>query len=249
MPLPADHRAPDALPQSAMVLAAGLGLRMRPLTETAPKPLVRVGGKALIDHALDALALAGVRKAVVNVHYRAGQMEKHLAARAAPAIEISDERAALLDSGGGIVKALPLIGEAPFFLLNADTFWVEGARPNLMRLAEFYDAKRMDILLLVAGVANAVGYEGKGDFSMDAEGALVRRAEGHVAPFAYAGAAILDPAIFADAPAGAFSLNRNFDAAAGRGRLFGLRLEGLWLHVGTPAALRAAEAAIARSNL
>jgi MurNAc alpha-1-phosphate uridylyltransferase len=243
MPLRADPAG--AKPRTAMVLAAGLGLRMRPLTETLPKPLIRAGGKALVDHGLDALAAAGVGRAVVNVHYLADRMEAHLARRKRPEVAISDERAGLLDSGGGVVAALPLLGARPFYLLNADTFWIEGASPNLDRLADFWDGARMDILLLVAATAEAVGYDGRGDFDMDAQGRLSRRAEGRIAPFAYAGAAIVDPAVFADAPRGAFSLNRNFDAAAAAGRLFGLRLEGLWLHVGTPAALRDAETAIA----
>jgi MurNAc alpha-1-phosphate uridylyltransferase len=231
----------------AMVLAAGLGKRMRPLTDTLPKPLVAVAGKALIDHALDKLSSAGVTQAVVNVHHRADQIEHHLKGRTRPRIVISDERGELLDTGGGVVKALPHLGPAPFFHMNSDTLWIEGVTPNLSRLAGQFDVARMDILLLLASTAASIGYEGRGDFIMAPDGRLSRRPEREVAPFVYAGAAILAPAIFADAPTGAFSLNRLFDRAAGVGRLYGLRLEGTWMHVGTPEAIRIAEAAIVES--
>ena len=231
----------------AMVLAAGLGKRMRPLTDTLPKPLVPVAGKALIDHVLDKLADAGVTQAVVNVHHRADQIEAHVKGRARPRIVISDERGELLDTGGGIVKALPRLGTAPFFHMNSDTVWIEGVTPNLSRLAAQFDAARMDILLLLASTATSIGYDGRGDFNMAPDGRLSRRAERQVAPFVYAGAAILNPAIFADAPTGAFSLNRLFDRAADAGRLHGLRLDGTWMHVGTPEAIKAAEAAILES--
>jgi N-acetyl-alpha-D-muramate 1-phosphate uridylyltransferase len=235
------------VPLRAMVLAAGLGLRMRPLTDGIPKPLVTVGGKALIDHVLDRLAAAGVEIAVVNVHYLAGQIERHLAARRAPRIVISDERAALLDTGGGVVKALPGLGAAPFFHLNADTIWIDGVKPNLVRLAEIFDPARMDALLLLAAASNSVGYGGRGDFVMAPDGRLRRRQEREVVPFVYAGVAILNAAMFAAAPPGAFSLNRLFDRAITAGRLHGLRLEGVWMHVGTPEAIVAAEAAILAS--
>jgi len=231
----------------AMVLAAGLGKRMRPLTDTLPKPLVPVAGKALIDHVLDKLADAGVTQAVVNVHYHAGQIEAHLKSRTRPRIVISDERAEILDTGGGVVKALPQLGIAPFFHMNSDTLWIEGVRPNLPRLAAQFDAARMDILLLLASTTTSIGYEGRGDFIMTPDGRLARRPEREVAPFVYAGAAILNPAIFTDAPQGAFSLNRMFDRAAEAGRLHGLRLDGTWMHVGTPEAIKAAEAAILES--
>ena len=234
-------------PTHAMVLAAGLGKRMHPITETMPKPLVKVHGKTLLDHGLDALERAGVEQVVVNVHYLADQIEMHLAGRARPQVVISDERQALLDSGGGIVRALPHLGRNPFYLLNADSFWIEGYRPNLLNLARHFDPDRMDMMLLVSGMGSAIGYEGKGDFTMDPCGVLSRRDERKVAPFVYAGAAIMTPELFADAPQGAFSLNRLFDKALENGRLFGLRLEGLWLHVGTPAAIHEAENAIARS--
>ncbi|MEC9342690.1 MAG: nucleotidyltransferase family protein [Pseudomonadota bacterium] len=234
-------------PKTAMVLAAGMGRRMLPITERVPKPLVRVCGKPLIDHALDALSRHGVEKVVVNVHHHADQVEAHLAKRQSPGIIISDERAQLLDSGGGIAHALPHLGDRPFLVLNADSFWVEGFSPNLLNLARFWNESDMDVLLLVSGMANAIGYPGRGDFNMDAFGRLTRRDERRIAPFAYAGAAILHPRQFTDLPDGPFSLNLLFDRALERGRLFGLRLDGLWLHVGTPEAILEAEEAVARS--
>jgi len=234
-------------PNTAMVLAAGLGTRMRPLTDRVPKPLVLVDGKPLIDHVLDRLAEAGVEHAVVNVHHFAEQMIDHLESRTEPRVTISDERGLLLDTGGGVVKALPVLGEAPFFHLNADTIWIDGVRPNLARLAEVFDVGAMDALLLLAPTAGSVGYSGRGDFVMASDGRLRRRAEREVAPFVYAGAAILTRRLFDHTPEGAFSLNALFDHAAAAGRLFGLRLEGLWMHVGTPEAIAAAEAAIRAS--
>lgn len=230
-----------------MVLAAGLGQRMRPLTDRLPKPLVTVGGKALIDHVLDRLDEAGVERAVVNVHHLADLVERHLAGRRRPQVLISDERAQLLDTGGGVVKALPKLGGGPFFHVNSDTVWIDGVRSNLARLAEGFDPSRMDALLLLAPTASSIGYAGRGDFGMAADGALYRRGERDVVPFVYAGAALLAPALFRDAPAGAFSLNRLFDRAIEQGRLHGLRLDGLWMHVGTPEAIAAAEAAITAS--
>src|ERR1044072_1936518 len=228
----------------AMVLAAGLGKRMRPLTDTLPKPLVPVAGKALIDHVLDKLADAGVTQAVVNVHHRADQIEAHVKGRARPRIVISDERGEVVDAGGGSVKALPHLGSAPFFHMNSDAVWIEGVAPNLLRLAAQFDAARMDILLLLASTATSIGYDGRGDFTMAPDGRLSRRLEREVAPFVYAGAAILAPAIFDDAPKGAFSLIRMFDRAAKTGRLHGLRLDGTRMHVGTPEAIKAGGAAI-----
>jgi N-acetyl-alpha-D-muramate 1-phosphate uridylyltransferase len=234
-------------PRRAMVLAAGLGLRMRPITETKPKPLVEVGGKTMLDHVLDRLADAGVDRAVVNVHYLADQIERHLAGRTSPNITISDERTALLDTGGGVVKALPELGEAPFFHVNSDTIWIDGVRSNLARLAEAFDPGEMDALLLLAPTAASIGYSGRGDFRMTPDGRLHRRAEREVVPFVYAGAALLSPVMFRDAPAGAFSLNTLFDRAIEAGRLHGLRLEGMWMHIGTPDAIPVAEAAITAS--
>jgi MurNAc alpha-1-phosphate uridylyltransferase len=232
-----------------MVLAAGKGERMRPITDKMPKPLVPVAGKPLLDHVLDRLAAAGVERAVVNVHYLADQIEKHVAGRKQPTITISDERAALLDTGGGVVKALKVLGPEPFFHLNSDTIWIDGAAPNLQRLANGFDPVSMDACLLLAPTATSIGYSGVGDFAMTPDGRLRRRGEREVVPFVYAGAAILSPALFADAPQGAFSLTRLFDRAAEAGRLHGLRLEGVWMHVGTPDAIAQAEAAIAASAI
>lgn len=236
-------------PTHAMVLAAGLGKRMRPISATTPKPLVEVAGRSLIDHGLDRLRAAGVETAVVNVHWLADLVEVHVAKCATPAIVVSDEREKLLDTGGGLVKALPLLGEAPFFLINSDSFWIEGYRPNLDLLAERWDDAEMDALLLLAPTVGSVGYDGPGDFLMDDTGRLARRGERRVAPFVYAGAAILSPRLFVDAPpvGEAFSLNLLFDRAAAAGRLCGQRMSGVWLHVGTPRAIREAEAAIAES--
>ena len=238
----------EKIPQAAMVLAAGFGQRMRPLTDTMPKPLVKVAGKALIDHVLDRLADAGVTRAVVNVHSLAEQIERHVAARAAPRVTISDERGLLLDTGGGVVKALPLLGAAPFFHINSDTIWIDGVKPNLTRLADSFDAATMDALLLLAPGAGSIGYAGRGDFLMASDGRLRTRPERDVAPFVYAGAAILSPRLFDDAPQGAFSLTKLFTRAIEAGRLHGLRMEGLWMHVGTPEAIAEAEQAIADST-
>lgn len=229
---------------TAMVLAAGRGTRMREQTQAKPKPLVEVGGKTLIDRVLDRLAEAGVTRAVVNVHHFADLLLAHLAKRGRPRIEISDERAELLNTGGGVVRALPMLNGKPFLLVNSDSIWIEGASPNLVRLVAAFDSERMDVLLLLAPVARAIGYSGAGDFSMNSEGKLTRRAEREIAPFVYAGAAILHPRLFADAPPGAFSLTQSFDAAEARQRLYGLRLDGTWMHVGTPEAIRQAEDAI-----
>ena len=236
-----------AMPRTAMVLAAGLGERMRPLTEHMPKPLVPVVGKPLIDHVLDRLAAAGVTKAVVNVHYLADMIEHHLQNRKSPQIVISDERAALLNTGGGVVRALAKIGDAPFLLINSDTIWIDGAKPNLERLAQAFDPAAMDALLLLAPVSTSIGYDGRGDFNLGPDGRLTSRAEREIAPFVYAGVAILRPELFKDAPAGAFALTKLFDRAAAQGRLHGLRLEGMWMHVGTPEAIAKAEAAIRTS--
>jgi MurNAc alpha-1-phosphate uridylyltransferase len=238
------HPILSPVPRRAMVLAAGMGVRMRPLTDKIPKPLVAVAGRPLIDHVLDRLGEAGVDTAVVNVHHRADQIERHLAGRQTPRIVISDERSELLDTGGGVVKALPVLGAAPFFHLNADTIWIDGVRPNLLLLAGMFEPNRMDALLLLAATSTSVGYAGRGDFTMAADGRLARRSELDVAPFVYAGVAILAPALFSTAPPGAFSLNLLFDRAIQAGRLYGLRLEGVWMHVGTPEAIAAAETAI-----
>ena len=234
-------------PTKAMVLAAGLGVRMRPLTDRMPKPLVQVAGRALLDHVLDKLADAGVAEAVVNVHYLPDQIIDHVTSRTRPRVIISDERDQVLGTGGGVVKALPMLGDAPFFHVNADTLWIDGVRPNLARLAETFDPARMDVLLLMAPTTSSIGYGGRGDYAMLPDGALRKRREHQVVPFVYAGAAIISPSLFSDAPRGEFPLTRMFDAANERERLFGLRLDGVWMHVGTPEAVQAAEEAFLAS--
>ena len=227
-----------------MVLAAGLGKRLRPITDTLPKPLVKIGGKPMIDWGLDSLKDVGVKKAVVNVHYLADQVEAHLAGRASPHIVFSDERETLLESGGGIIKALPLLGDSPFFLINSDTFWLEGEKANLERLAEIFNSDSMDMLLMLVTPGQATGYEGKGDFSMDANNRLRRPQQGETVPFVYAGAAIIHPRVFNGAAAEPHSLNRQFNEAIAQGRLFGMPMQGQWLTVGTPESIPAAEAVV-----
>ncbi len=240
--------SPALRPTRAMVLAAGLGKRMRPLTATTPKPLIEVAGKALIDHGLERLRAAGVETAVVNVHWLADLVEVHVAKCAAPRIVISDERDALLETGGGVLKALPQLGPDPFYLINSDSFWIEGYSSNLDLMARHWDEATMDALLLLAPTVGSIGYDGNGDFFMDDAGLLVRREAPRIAPFVYSGAAILSPRLFEGAPEGvAFSLNRLFDRALAAGRLYGHRLDGVWLHVGTPRAIREAETAIRES--
>jgi MurNAc alpha-1-phosphate uridylyltransferase len=184
---------------------------------------------------------------VVNVHYLADMIERHLKSRTRPQIVISDERAELLGTAGGVVKALPQLGDAPFFHVNSDTIWIDGVRPNLGRLADAFDPERMDALLLLAPTASSIGYTGRGDFAMAPDGRLTRRGEREVVPFVYAGAAILTPAFLAGAPSGPSSMSPMFDRAGDAGRLYGLRLEGVWMHVGTPDAIKAAEEAILES--
>jgi N-acetyl-alpha-D-muramate 1-phosphate uridylyltransferase len=236
------------LPRRAMVLAAGLGTRMRPLTNRRPKALVEVNGKALIDYVLDRLAAVSVTRVVVNVHHFADLIQKHLAARTKPQIVISDERGMLLGTGGAVLKALPELGDAPFFHLNADTIWFDGVKPNLLRLGEAFDPAIMDALLLLAPTTGSIGYAERGDFAMAPDGRLRARGEREVVPFVFAGAAILVPALFKDAPQGEFPLTNMFARAAEASRLYGLRLEGLWMHVGTPDAIARAEAAIRAST-
>lgn len=232
-----------------MVFAAGLGVRMRPISDHTPKPLVEVGGKALIDHALDRLAAAGVSTAIVNVHHLADMVENHLSGRRHPAIVISDERARRLDQGGGIKKALPLIGSDPFFICNTDAIWIEGAGSNLRRLAAAWDPERMDVLLLVASVVPSVGVDWPGDFLMDGAGRLRKRDERGLAPFVYSGVGIIKPELFRHERRDVFRLAPFFFAAAEAGRLFGVRLEGIWLHVGTPETIAEADGVLARSIL
>ncbi len=236
-----------AAPPRAMVLAAGLGTRMRPFNGRVPKPLVQVGGKPLVDYVLDRLADAGVERAVVNVHHLADQLEQHLAQRQRPEIVISDEREELLGTAGGVVKALPDLGIAPFFHVNSDTIWIDGVTPNLRRLAAAFDPARMDALLLLATSISSIGYTGRGDFAMGPDGRLMRRGEREVVPFIYSGAAILTSAFFEGVAPGPSSMSPLFDRAIENERLYGLRLEGLWMHVGTPDAVKAAEEAILAS--
>jgi MurNAc alpha-1-phosphate uridylyltransferase len=226
-----------------MVFAAGLGTRMRPLTEATPKPLVCVAGRTLLDRALDEFEQAGVETAIVNVHHLADQIEAHLAQRASPRIVISDERGLLLDQGGGIKKVLPLIGNDPFFVCNTDAFWVDAARSNILALAEIFDADRMDAALLLAPTIGSVGVGWEGDFDLDAEGRIVRR-DGPK-PYVYAGVGLMKPQLFAGVAEDVFKLAPFFFDAAGKGRLYGVVSSGLWLHVGTVAAIEEAEQAIA----
>ncbi|WFP76799.1 nucleotidyltransferase family protein [Mesorhizobium sp. WSM4906] len=230
-------------PKTAMVLAAGLGKRMRPITDTMPKPLVKIAGKTLLDWGLDSLEAAGVTRAIVNVHYLPEQIIAHVAGRRAPKIVISDEREALLESAGGIVKALPLLGSEPFYIINADTFWIDSGEPSLDRLALAWDAARMDILLMLTDLDSATGHCVGTDFLVAPDGAL-RRSKGDPAGLIYAGAAIIHPRIFKDAPTGSHSLNVYFDKAIADGRLFGMAMQGRWITVGTPDAIPAAEAAV-----
>ncbi len=237
------------IPKTAMVFAAGLGTRMRPITNTTPKPLVKVAARTLIDHCLDRLAENGVERAIVNVHWHADQIEAHLAGRRFPKILISDERAKLLDQGGGIKRALSTIGSDPFLICNTDALWIEGPRSNIARLANAFDPKTMDIILLVAASAGAVGVDWRGDFTMTREGRLTPREARHVAPFVHTGIGIIKPQLVESETAEVFRLAPFFHAAAERGRLFGVRLDGLWLHIGRPETIAEAERAIDRSTL
>lgn len=230
-------------PDTAMVFAAGLGTRMRPLTERTPKPLVRVAGRALIDRALDDFAAAGVSRAIVNVHHLADQVEAHLVGRVAPQIVISDERKLLLDQGGGIRKVLPLIGEEPFFVCNTDAFWIDAAGSNIDRLARAWDPEKMDAALLLAPTEGSVGVDWAGDFAIAEDGRLLR--PDGPRPYVYSGVGLLKPQLFAEETAEVFRLAPLFFAAAARGRLYGVVAHGLWLHVGTIEAIAAAEQAIA----
>jgi N-acetyl-alpha-D-muramate 1-phosphate uridylyltransferase len=232
----------------AIVLSAGLGTRMRPLTDQMPKPLVKLGGKPLIDHVLDRLAAAGVTRAAVNVHYMAEMLEAHLASRRRPGIVISDERDGILDTGGGVVRALPLLSPASFFVHNSDSVWMEGAVPVLERMIARWDEEAMDALLLLAPMDNVLGFGGKGDFTMDGEGRLARRGDADSAPYVFAGVSIAHPRLLEGCGEEVFSLNRSWDRAIASGRLFGIRHDGLWMHVGDPQALAEAEAVLQRAG-
>jgi N-acetyl-alpha-D-muramate 1-phosphate uridylyltransferase len=235
------------MPTHSMVLAAGLGRRMRPLTDTLPKPMIEVGGRRLIDRILDQLAAVGVRTVAVNLHHLGDLLRAHLAGRRAPRIVLSDERERLLETGGGVTKALPLLGSEPFFVLNGDVLWQDGTTPTLVDLAHFWRDAAMDALLLMHPTATALGYDGPGDFHMDGRGRLERRDHG-VAPLLFAGIQILHPRLFRECTPEPFSLNRLYDRAAAQGRLFGVRHLGRWMHVGTPGDLAAAEQALRRAQ-
>lgn len=226
---------------TAMVLAAGHGTRMRPITETRPKALVEVGGKPLIDHALDRLKAAGITRIVVNIHAFADMMRAHLERRDDLDIIISDESDKLLETGGAIKHALPLLGDKAILTHNCDSMWVEGMGANIPRLINAWNPETMDALLMVAVTANVVGDVGRGDFLMAADGRLERREARSVAPFMYTGVQIIDPKLYRDMPDEHFSTNKVWDGCLERGRLFGQRLDGVWMHVGTPAALEDAE--------
>lgn len=226
----------------AMVLAAGLGARMRPLTHDRPKALVEVGGRALIDHVLDRLVQAGVRRAVVNVHAFADRLEGHLAARRDIEIAISDERDLLLETGGGVRKALPLLGADPFLVCNIDSVWEQPAGSAIARLVAGYDRARMGARLMLAARADCLGFDGAGDFFLAADGTLARRGAAQSAPWAYMGVHVCDPDTIAGEPIEPFSLNRVWNRLIGEGRLHGAPLGGFWMHVGDPRARDEAEA-------
>ena len=230
---------------TAMILAAGLGKRMRPLTAHQPKPLVRVAGKALIDHALDRLAEAGVARAVVNVHYLADALEAHVTARAAPQVTVSDERTQLLETGGGMIKALGQLPD-PFFALNADNIWLDGPNNAFVELSHRWDPAAMDALLLLVPHIRAANFTGLGDFHMDPLGRLSRREAGRIAPFIFTGIQLVSHRLLRDAPEGPFSTNLLWNRAVAEGRLFGLSFGGLWFEVGTPQAIRPTEEALQR---
>ena len=230
---------------TAMVMAAGMGKRMRPLTATMPKPLVRVAGKPLIDHALDRLAESGITKAVVNVHYLADALEAHVLERDVPKVTISDERDELLETGGGLIKAQQALPET-FFCLNADNIWLDGPKSAFNDLSARWDPDKMDALLLLVNHARAENFKGKGDFYMDGEGRLKRRQSGRIAPFIYTGIQLLSKRLLRDAPEGKFSTNILWNRAMEEGRLFGISFTGLWFEVGTPHAIAPTEDALKR---
>ena len=232
-----------APPRQAMVLAAGLGTRLRPLTEAAPKPLIELDGRTLLDHAIDRLAAAGVEQIVVNTHYLAAMIAARLAQRLEPRIEISEE-AELLDTGGGVARALPSLGEA-FFVVNADVFWLDGRDSALLRLAQAFDPSSMDAVLLLQRTGSAVGYDGAGDYMFDAAGRPRRRREGEIAPYLFAGIQLLHRRLFAGVSDRVFSLVRLFDRAEQAGRLHAIAHDGEWCHIGTPAGLAATRARLA----
>ncbi len=231
------------IPKRAMVLAAGLGTRMKTLTEDRPKPLVEVSGRTMLDTILDRIAAAGIGEVVINLYYMGDKIVEHLAERQEPAIVYSREDD-LLETGGGVKKALPLLGDDPFFVTNGDVCWLDGYSSALERLAAHWNEEEMDGLLLLHPTVNAFGYDGFGDFMMSPDGRITRREEREIAPFIYAGIQILHPRFFEGAPEGAFSLNLLYDRAIENERLFGIRHDGEWFHIGTPEELRDAETAL-----
>ncbi len=230
-----------------MIMAAGLGTRMRPLTDTRPKPLVEVAGKAMIDHCFDKLVEAGIAKAVVNVHYLADMMEAHLAALSYPIeIQVSDERTQLMETGGGLVRAESLIEEDNFYCINSDNLWTDEQANSLHQLAQAWDEDRMDALLLLVPRASAHNYQGTGDFHLDDENRISRKRPGQSAPLIYSGIQLVSKRLLRDAPSGAFSTMVLWERAIGEGRLFGLVHQGEWFEVGSPEAIAPTEAALAR---
>lgn len=227
---------------TAMLMAAGLGKRMRPLTATRPKPLVKVAGKPLMDHALDRLEAGGIKKVVVNVHYLADTVEAHLRARKGGLdFAISDERAKLLETGGGLIRAKPLLGDKPFICANSDNLWIDGAQETLGMMQRIWNPERMDALLLLVPLARATCHTGPGDFHMDANGRLSRRKTAYVAPFVFTGVQILSPSLLVDPPGDVFSTNVFWNRAIEAGRLYGVSHQGLWFDVGTPQAIPVVE--------
>ena len=236
---------PAEVPRTAMIMAAGLGKRMRPLTATRPKPLIEVAGQSLLDHVLERLRASGVTRVVVNVHYLADAVEAHLASRAhGLEIVISDERGLLMETGGGLVQAAPLIDSDPFLAVNSDNLWIDGPADTLRLLASQWDDRRMDALLLLVPLARAENHSGMGDFHMDRSGRLRRRQRSRVAPFVYTGVQMLSKRLLRDAPDGPFSTNILWDRAIDEGRCFGAVHHGLWFDVGTPGAIPMTEAAL-----
>lgn len=232
----------------AMVLAAGLGKRLRPITETLPKPLVRIAGQTLIDRILDRLVDAGVTDAVVNLHHHADLLAAHLAARARPRLTLLRETT-LLETGGGVRNALPHLGAGPFFVVNGDILWRDGKRAVLERAASHWDDSTMDALIVLQRTVWAVGYDGDGDFMLSAAGQVHRPGPGEIPPYLFAGVQLLHPRLFEGAPEGAFSLARLYDHAARRGRLGGIVHDGEWYHAGTPEALREIEERLGRGDV
>ena len=234
---------PNSMPQRAMVLAAGLGERMRPITDTLPKPLIELRGRTLLDSILDRVAAAGVPEAVINLHYLGEMIEARLVLRERPRVSFSHEETRL-ETGGGVRKALSLLGADAFFVINGDVCWLDGHTPALERLAAAWDDEEMDALLLLHPTAFAVGYAGVGDFVLAPDGRMRRRRESEVSPFVFTGIQILHPRLFEDAPEEPFSLNLIYDKAGAAERLWGLRHDGEWFHIGTPEGLRDVEDAL-----